>query len=81
MQGRAWYSHAVILVLIGEMSRVGGEMVKGMAAPALSPLLSLRPHIYTPSLICFLEIAVPLGLHASHFHQQHRSTELRLQRQ
>lgn len=79
-QDPALYSHAVILLLIGEMSRAGCEVVKGMAAPALSPIPSLTPRIYTPSLICFLELQCKaVGLHASHFHQQHGGTELRQQ--
>ena len=38
-QGQALYSHAVILSLIGEMSRATCSVVAGMAASALLPLL------------------------------------------
>lgn len=39
-QGRALHLHAVILVLIAETNRAGGEIFKGVAASARSPLLS-----------------------------------------
>lgn len=49
-QGRALRLHAVIPVLIAETNRAGGEIFKGVAASARSPLLSWRLQSCCPSV-------------------------------